>query len=98
MTDVRVEFRQATVSCFGLECGSMTEYENILKIVREWPTARRFTLVQDLLKTLAPSQESPIPKRETLRRALGLLSSDQPAPSDEDIRSWLNEHRMEKYG
>ena len=86
------------MSGFRLECSGMTEYENILKIVREWPTTRRFTLVQDLLKTLAPSQEGPPPKRETLRKALGLLSSDQPAPSDEEVRRWLDEHRMEKYG
>ena len=50
-----------------------SNYENILKIVRQWPIAQRFTLVQDVLKTLTPKSAGVPPRRQTLGRALGLL-------------------------
>ena len=42
--------------------------------------------------------ETARPKRETLRRALGLLAGDRPVPSDQEIERWLQERRAEKYG
>ncbi|MFZ4662295.1 MAG: hypothetical protein ACOYNY_35130 [Caldilineaceae bacterium] len=36
-------------------------------------------------------------KVPTLQCALGLLATEQTAPSDEVIETWLNEHRLEKY-
>lgn len=38
------------------------------------------------------------PRKRTLQRALGLLATDGPTPTDEDIEQWLDEHRQEKYG
>lgn len=37
-------------------------------------------------------------RKPTLDRALGLLATDQPAPTDADVEQWLEEHRQEKYG
>lgn len=76
----------------------MTDYEAILQAVRNWPATWRFALVQDVLKTLAPSSEAPRARRKTLEKALGLLSTDRPAPSDAEIQQWLDEHRLRKYG
>ena len=56
------------------------------------------SLAQDLLKSLASEIETSRPKRNTLKKALGLLATGQPAPTDEDIRRWLEERRGEKYG
>ena len=73
-------------------------YESILEIVRQWTPAQRFHLVQEVLKTLEPKGE-PVPKkRQALRELYGLLATDQPPPSDEDVRRWLDERRWEKYG
>lgn len=74
-----------------------TNYETILNAVRQWPPNRRFALVQDVLDTLASEVAPPRPRRKTLEKALGLLATDQPAPSDAEIQTWLDEHRMEKY-
>lgn len=71
-------------------------YQQVLEIVRQWPDARRFTLVQDVLKTLEP--EAHPRKKQTLSQALGLLATSAPPPSDEEIKQWLEEHRTEKYG
>ena len=72
-------------------------YRAIIEIIRGWPPASRFSLVQDVLKTLAPGVESSRSKRPTLEKALGLLTTNQPAPSDAEVQRWLDEHRMEKY-
>jgi hypothetical protein len=75
-----------------------TDYDTILQIIANWPPNRRFVLVQDVLKTLAPAVEPPRPRRKTLHEARGLLATDQPPPTDEQIQQWLDERRMEKYG
>ena len=73
-------------------------YKAVIEIIRDWPPASRFSLVQDVLKTLAPEVESSRSKRNTLEKALGLLATNQTAPSDAEVKQWLDEHRMEKYG
>ena len=73
-------------------------YKTVIEIIRGWPPASRFSLVQDVLKTLAPEVEGSRSKRNTLAKALGLLATNQPASSDAEIQQWLDEHRMEKYG
>ena len=74
------------------------DYETVLETVRRWPLDRRFALVQDIISTLAVEVTHPGSTRQTLPRALGLLATDRPIPSDAEIEEWLNEHRMEKYG
>ena len=73
-------------------------YEIILQVVRDWPPSQRFALLQDVLKTLAPEPEPPHPRRKTLEKALGLLATERPAPTDAEVQQWLDEHRLEKYG
>ena len=76
---------------------SALSYESVLQVVYTWPPAKRYSLIQDLLKTIEPKeQENKRP--DTLSQALGLLATDQPAPTDEDVAHWLHEHRAEKYG
>ncbi len=75
-----------------------TSYQTVLNTVRQWPPDRRFALVQDVINTLASEVAHPRPRHKTLEKALGLLATDQPAPSDAEIQQWLDEHRMEKYG
>jgi len=76
----------------------MSNYETVLQTVRNWPTSWRFALLQEVLESLSPPAEARRHKRDTLPRALGLLSTDRPAPSDAEIRLLLEEHRLEKYG
>ena len=79
------------------------DYGEVLKTVQDWPFSQRIALVQDILRALAPELAvleavAPRTRRNTLQEALGLLSTDQPPPSDEEIQEWLGEHRLEKYG
>ncbi len=74
-----------------------TAYDGVLKIVRQWPFEQRIALVQDVLETIDRRIEPPGSPRSTLSQALGLLATDQPAPTDAEIKQWLDEHRVEKY-
>ena len=76
-------------------------YNSVLDIIHKWPASQRYLLVQDVLKTLGPQDELAEPPRgshDILSLALGLLATGQPAPTDEEIAQWLEEHRLEKYG
>ena len=73
----------------------IADYKIILALVRSWPAAQRFTLVQDVLETLAPTEREP---RRTLEQARGLLAIKRPAPSDHDVACWLDERRSQRYG
>jgi hypothetical protein len=76
-----------------------TDYDGVLKIVQTWPAARRLTLVQEVLKTLAPADVTErSPRSRTLEQARGLLTTGRSAPTDEEIEQWLDERRTERYG
>jgi len=81
-----------------MQSGNVMGYETILKTVRRWPAERRFALVQDVLNTLKSEATATPQKSNTLERALGLLATDRPAPSDAEIEKMLDERRMERYG
>ena len=70
----------------------IADYEVILALVRSWPAAQRFTLVQDVIETLAPTEREP---RRTLEQARGLLATKQ---SGHNVARWLDERRTERYG
>jgi hypothetical protein len=76
----------------------MTAYDHILEIVRQWPPDQRLLLLRDVIQTLSNTREPLRSPRDTLSRALGLVSSGEILPNDEEIKRMLDEHRMEKYG
>ncbi len=73
-------------------------YETTLRTIRQWTIAQRFALLQDVLKTLVPEVERPPVRERTLERALQVVPLDRQPPTDEEVKQWLDEHRMEKYG
>jgi hypothetical protein len=82
----------------AMSAGRTADYEQVLTIVRSWPAAQRFTLVQEVLTTLAPAESSERFRPSTLDQARGLLTAGRPSPSDEEIARWLDERRTERYG
>ncbi len=71
-------------------------YEAVINAVRQWSPDERLALVQEIL-TLQPEGPRVRRRRKTLKQALGLLATGQPAPSDTDVQQWLDEQRMTKY-
>ncbi|MBE9011434.1 hypothetical protein IQ250_14580 [Pseudanabaenaceae cyanobacterium LEGE 13415] len=57
----------------------------------------RLELVQSIIESL---QDAPNPSPErsrAIRQMKGLLKTDQPAPTDEQVQTMLEERRLEKY-
>ena len=76
----------------------MPEYRQVLESIRNWKVEWRLALVRDILHGLSDEHRRLRPPAATWHKARGLLRTDRPAPSDEEVRRWLEEHRLEKYG
>jgi len=61
------------------------------------PESDRLELVRAIIESL---QNKPSPKSERtqiIKQMRGLLKTNQPAPTDEQVNAMLEEHRVEKY-
>ena len=81
----------------------MNDFDEILKKIQTWEPSRRLTLARRILETLeasvtATSSTPPVPRGRSAAEILADMKSDRPAPDDETVRQWIDEHRMEKYG
>jgi hypothetical protein len=71
--------------------------ETVLQIVRHWPQSEQLALAHAILADAhkAALLQPPAVPSTTLR---GILSTGQPAPSDEEVERILDEERAKKYG
>ena len=74
------------------------DYSTVLRRVLAWPIDARIALARDLLSTIRSEVAKQRGTRNTVSRALGLAKGKGAVPSDEEVRRWIDEHRMEKYG
>lgn len=78
---------------------SSAAVDDILATVSTWPVEERLELISRLLQSVRLPEETRRAERTlALQRLRGLLASDRPAPTDEEIAAWLDEHREQKYG
>jgi len=77
--------------------GKNTKYNNIITTISSWPPEEKILLLQDILKSLKTEWPHRPARQNTLETALGLLVGNEPAPTDEEVKKWLTEHRLEKY-
>ncbi|MCY7272541.1 MAG: hypothetical protein LH702_02030 [Phormidesmis sp. CAN_BIN44] len=57
----------------------------------------RLALVSAILESLQDTQISESDRSGAIDRMRGLLKTDQPAPTDEEVAAMLEERRVEKY-
>ncbi|MGC9393758.1 MAG: hypothetical protein ACP5J4_02750 [Anaerolineae bacterium] len=81
-----------------MQTAETIQYRTVVEQVKTWPADERLALVQDILRTLKSQIVTPDRQEGTLGKALGLLTSQYPAPTDNTVQQWLHERRMEKYG
>ena len=73
------------------------EIDSILKRVETWPPEDRRALAIELLQRSTTG--ATLPPRDTLSQARAIAGSRTgPAPTDEEVKQWIDEHRMAKYG
>ena len=91
-----------------------TEFNEVLDRVREWPAEQRLSLARSVLATVSEPQASAddvisamkarYPRlfahsdTQKLRAILDNATSDRPPPTDAEVKQWIDEQRMEKYG
>lgn len=78
---------------------STVTYEEVIQVVQQWSPSQRFSLVQELFQSLASEIKPSVrQQKNTLSKALGLLATTSPAPTDAQVKEWLDERRFERYG
>lgn len=73
-------------------------YQSVLRTIGEWSLEWRLALIRDLAQSLQMDLDTRRKRKPTLHKALGLLATDKPAPTDAQVKEWLEEQRVEKYG
>lgn len=73
------------------------EIVTIIDQVKPWPEEDRVALAYLILRDMRKKTREPAP-RFTLDRALGIARGNAPAPDDETVRKWIEEHRQQKCG
>jgi hypothetical protein len=81
------------------------DHDTILRAIRQWPKDAQLELAREILREAEderqrqpPNTAQSSPRGDSLQQLIGILATDQPAPSDEEIERWREERRMEKYG
>jgi hypothetical protein len=72
--------------------------EDILRLVRRWPLSEQVALADSILAEVRAAQQPLSPPVEPSESLRGILATEQPAPSDEDVARIMDEERMKKYG
>jgi len=72
--------------------------KQILEVVRSWPADEQFGLAHEILRDLGQKEPTPEQRREAFKRLEGILATDAPPPTDEEVERILEEERMRKYG
>lgn len=67
--------------------------EQVLKL----PPSDRLALVSAIIESLQDTPISQPERSSAIRRMRGLLKTDQPAPTDEEVAAMLEERRVNKY-
>jgi hypothetical protein len=67
--------------------------EQVVKL----PPSDRLELVSAIIESLKTQPISGTDHSGAIRRMRGLLKTDQPAPTDEEVAAMLSERRVEKY-
>ncbi|MEZ6052978.1 MAG: hypothetical protein R3C02_16585 [Planctomycetaceae bacterium] len=74
------------------------ETQEIVDQVRQWPLDQRIALIEKL-QELCRSTEDVAPKRTPIGNLRGLLRlQGVDPPDDAQVRQWLEERRMQKFG
>ena len=61
------------------------------------PPSDRLALISAIVESLQNTPVTQSDRSSAIRRMRGLLKTDQPAPTDEEIAAMLEERRVEKY-
>jgi hypothetical protein len=65
--------------------------------VRTLPVSERLELVSSIIDSLKEAPSLHINRTSSIKQMKGLLKTDKPAPTDEEVETMLEERRVEKF-
>ena len=71
--------------------------QEVKEQVFKLPPKDRLALVSAIIESLQEAVISQSDRSGAIQRMRGLLKTDQPAPTDEEVATLLDERRIEKY-
>jgi hypothetical protein len=71
------------------------DVQQIWQRIRSWPQPMRLSLAAKILQSLEAEQTRP---KKSLADLVGILETDNPPPTDEEVEQIVEEERMRKYG
>jgi hypothetical protein len=71
--------------------------QEVKEQVFKLPPSDRLALVSAIIESLQDQPVSEADRSGAIQRMRGLLKTDQPAPTDEDVAAMLEARRVEKY-
>ena len=74
------------------------DYDSVLATVSSWPADRRASLVNALIESLSNATVPQRSRKPTIDELVGVARGDGPPPTDEQVKQWIDEYRMHKYG
>ncbi len=74
------------------------ELAAVLDRVQTWPRELRITLAHRILEMVVREQPRPVPRGRPAEELIGLGAGSGPPPDDEQVKRWIDEYRMQKYG
>ena len=80
---------------------SDVEYQEISEVVARvssWPLAERIKFARKILETVETADERRSSRGYSAAEVISLLQSRQPAPDDQSVRRWIDDHRTQKFG
>jgi len=69
----------------------------VFERVEKWPEEARRSLVEKIMATFGEASPTPV-RRKNFMNLLGLLKTDGPPPTDEEVDRMLHDARMERFG
>lgn len=70
--------------------------------VQAWPTPMRISLARQILESVErePGQAAalPTPRGPIAAEVAARFRSHKPAPDDQTVKQWIDEHRATRYG
>jgi len=60
------------------------------------PLSDRLELIRSIIESIQTTP-NPSDQSKSIKRMKGLLKNSQPAPTDAEVTTMLEQHRMEKY-
>jgi hypothetical protein len=74
----------------------------VIEQVQSWPIPMRIALARRILESVEREPEKPsassLPRGPSAAEIAARFPADEPAPNDETVREWVDEHRRTKYG